>query len=361
MTKRSSNPSKEPGKFHITRRLDLFYAIERDQTVDRTGIHVASRLLLYHCNSKTGQCNPSRGVVAQGIGRSERSVSDGIASLKVGWLRQIRQPGRKARYEWNWEQVSAEEWHSVNEKYVVPIGREPRGSHSTGSTWFSSKEKPSLPIHMNLESEPGNRTGNLSLTASKGERDAQGRFSSSREIDPDSRDDALSHGQPTQSLADTPTDGQPTHTPLVDLSPADPPIPTPETEPTGTGTQPPLDGELLGMGTETAAQRDRFWSAYPKRIERERTLVAFRKAVANGADPEIIISAAQCYNDHLLRTNDNNPSLAHRYAVKPWEWLEAKRWTDEYPDHALPNHPHAAAAQAGFQHYLNLQKRKDLN
>jgi hypothetical protein len=70
MSKRRS--SETQGEFHFARRLDLYLDICADQDVNRIGLHTAAVLLLHHTNSKTGQCNPSQELIAQGMNRSER-------------------------------------------------------------------------------------------------------------------------------------------------------------------------------------------------------------------------------------------------------------------------------------------------
>ncbi len=99
-------------QFDIGRRHGLLLDICADRDLDRTGIHLAAVLLLLYCNSKTGQCNPNQELIAQEMGRTERTVRYGIASLEARWMRQVRHPRRNTCYEWNWDRVSAEEWQS---------------------------------------------------------------------------------------------------------------------------------------------------------------------------------------------------------------------------------------------------------
>src|SRR6266536_1386207 len=109
MNKRRSATKAE---VDIERRHGLLLDICADRDLDRTGIHLAAALLLLHCNSKTGQCNPNQELIAHEMGRTERTVRYGIASLEARWMRQVRHPRRNTCYEWNWDRVSAEEWQS---------------------------------------------------------------------------------------------------------------------------------------------------------------------------------------------------------------------------------------------------------
>ena len=107
-------------QFDIGRRHGLLLDICADRDLDRTGIHLAAVLLLLYCNSKTGQCNPNQELIAQEMGRTERTVRYGIASLEARWMRQVRHPRRNTCYEWNWDRVSAEEWQSRAEALLPP-------------------------------------------------------------------------------------------------------------------------------------------------------------------------------------------------------------------------------------------------
>jgi hypothetical protein len=110
-------------EFDIGRRHGLLLDICADRDLDRTGIHLAAVLLLHHCNSRTGQCNPNQELIAHEMGRTERTVRYGIASLEARWMRQIRHPRRNTCYEWNWDRVSTEEWKSRAEA-VLPLRAE---------------------------------------------------------------------------------------------------------------------------------------------------------------------------------------------------------------------------------------------
>ncbi len=112
--------STTKAEFDIGRRHGLLLDICADRDLDRTGIHLAAVLLLLHCNSKTGQCNPNQELIAHEMGRTERTVRYGIASLEARWMRQVRHPRRNTCYEWNWGRVAAEEWQSRAEAVLPP-------------------------------------------------------------------------------------------------------------------------------------------------------------------------------------------------------------------------------------------------
>src|SRR6266540_4234880 len=112
--------STTKAEFDIGRRHGLLLDICADRDLDRTGIHLAAVLLLHHCNSKTGQCNPNQELIAHEMGRTERTVRYGIASLEPRWMRQVRHPRRNTCYEWNWGRVAAEEWQSRAEAVLPP-------------------------------------------------------------------------------------------------------------------------------------------------------------------------------------------------------------------------------------------------
>lgn len=79
---------------------------------------------------------------------------------------------------------------------------------------------------------------------------------------------------------------------------------------------------------------DRFWSAYPKRQgsnPKAPAEVKFARAVANGADPDHIISAARRY------AADLGSKVGTEYVAMTTTWLNQKRWQDyPKPDSTLP-------------------------
>jgi len=156
--------STTKAEFDIGRRHGLLLDICADRDLDRTGIHLAAVLLLLYCNSKTGQCNPKRELIAQEMGRSASTVRDGFSSLKKRWVRLVKRPGKNTRYEWNWERVSAEEWQWQgvrHRQHVVSVRPTARGVSQTDSTWCQSDRQPSLSVHMNRDlNREDNREGN---------------------------------------------------------------------------------------------------------------------------------------------------------------------------------------------------------
>ena len=101
----SRQANKTPDQFNVNRRINLYLMICADKSLDRTAIHTAAVLLLKHANKNTAKTVPGRKTIAKGMVRSVRQASDGLASLKVRWLRQVRRVGTSASYEWNWEGV----------------------------------------------------------------------------------------------------------------------------------------------------------------------------------------------------------------------------------------------------------------
>lgn len=65
---------------------------------------------------------------------------------------------------------------------------------------------------------------------------------------------------------------------------------------------------------------DRFWSAYPRRVERKRAEAAFAKAVRQ-TDPEAIIAGAERYAA--------DPNRVPEFTKHPSTWLNGGCWDDE--------------------------------
>src|SRR5947209_2080495 len=130
-----------PANYSVKRRIDLYLMICEDKTLDRTALHVAAVLLLKHCNKDTAKTVPGTETIAKGMGRSTRTVTDGLTSLKVKWLYQRRRVGTSSAYEWNWKGLSAEDWQHhclLNQQTSLPIGSEDKPA--------DSNRKTSLPI-----------------------------------------------------------------------------------------------------------------------------------------------------------------------------------------------------------------------
>jgi hypothetical protein len=246
--------------------------------------------------------------------------------LKVRWVRQIRKPGRKAHYEWNWARVSAEQWSSsVTPESSASVTPEPSASVRNTSTR----------LHMNQESEPGK--GNRESEPSEKKRDPHGRFKRKSDC-PTTTVDQLTVSHPADH----------------DRSPADgggypdgSPNPTTDGQPQAailpTAAQPPASPPHAAV----FAQIRQVYPPSAHGNDWETGLTAFTKLVENGADPEFILAQAGRYA--AVRNQTNEP----KYTKTITHWLENGGWKLEYPDPSplLSNHPHAAAARFGFEYW----------
>lgn len=70
---------------------------------------------------------------------------------------------------------------------------------------------------------------------------------------------------------------------------------------------------------------DEFWKAYPRREGKGKAREAFSRVVANGTQPEILVSAAARYASHHFRMKTEPKYIAH-----PTTWLNQERWEDDY-------------------------------
>lgn len=83
-----------------------------------------------------------------------------------------------------------------------------------------------------------------------------------------------------------------------------------------------------------------FWNAYPRKKSMGKAKDAYRLALNEGADPEVILAAATNYA--IERTNEDA-----RFTPYPAKWLEEGRYLDE----ADPAPPPTAPSSGGFQPY----------
>lgn len=66
---------------------------------------------------------------------------------------------------------------------------------------------------------------------------------------------------------------------------------------------------------------DRFWEAFPKKVEKKAAKAKFAAAVKGGADPDRIIAAAQAYA--------RSETVVRGFIKHPTTWLNAGCWDDE--------------------------------
>ncbi len=78
-----------------------------------------------------------------------------------------------------------------------------------------------------------------------------------------------------------------------------------------------------GKGKDSPSAFAEFWQAYPRKVAKKAAVQKFAKAVADGADPAVIVAAAQRYAD--------DPERDARYTAHPATWLHQGRWEDETP------------------------------
>lgn len=88
-----------------------------------------------------------------------------------------------------------------------------------------------------------------------------------------------------------------------------------------------------------------FWLLFPKSRDRPATLVAWREAVATGADPKKITAAAQAYAKERAGENP-------RFTKFSANWLRDQRYEDDFPPE--PNGtPKLRAVSGGYQPWRN--------
>jgi hypothetical protein len=93
---------------------------------------------------------------------------------------------------------------------------------------------------------------------------------------------------------------------------------------TGNPPKPPSGGRRTGRQNYNADSDPvfgHFWSVFPKKKGRPDAYAAWEKAMARGADPDVIIKAAELYRD--------DPSRDPEKTKYPQGWLNSERYLDE--------------------------------
>jgi hypothetical protein len=95
----------------------------------------------------------------------------------------------------------------------------------------------------------------------------------------------------------------------------------------GNPPHPPAGGRRIGRQNydyDSDPVFAHFWSVFPKKKGKPAAYAAWLKAMARGADPNVIIKAAECYRDDPTRKPDTT-----KY---PQGWLNDERYGDEPAD-----------------------------
>jgi hypothetical protein len=99
----------------------------------------------------------------------------------------------------------------------------------------------------------------------------------------------------------------------------------------GNPPKPPSGGRRSGRQNYNADNDPvfgHFWSVFPKKKGRPDAYAAWEKAMARGADPDVIIKAAELYRD--------DPSRDPEKTKYPQGWLNSERYLDEADVPAVP-------------------------
>ena len=280
----------DKSEFSLQRRVALYLMMCQDNTLDRTALHVAAVLLLKHTNSKTAKTVPGRDTIARGMGRSVRAASDGLRSLKVRWLRQVRRVGTSASYEWNWEGVSAEEWQGCSMNVQPSQQHECAGLSADSNVCTSQHIHIEEPISFNQEVKPGSLTFREEKTPVVG---LTGNY-------PNPDVGTLDNVPRGVASTDTDTGKNPARSDIGTTTHSD-------------------DGHT----NPHSADFEHFWAVYPRREKKEEARQEFVIAVEAGISPTTLIDKAGGYARSVA-------GREIRYIALPTTWLRDKRWTDDY-------------------------------
>ncbi len=96
------------------------------------------------------------------------------------------------------------------------------------------------------------------------------------------------------------------------------------------------ESELVDSGFE------RFWTAYPRKVDKGHARKAWTKSLRGGVDPAVVIAAAERYRDDPTRRASDPKFTAH-----PTTWLNGERWLD------LPDTTARASPNGGYRPYFD--------
>jgi hypothetical protein len=83
----------------LKERMEWYWLVCADEKLESSAKVLASRIALYHFNSKTGQCNPSAKTLAAAIGRHPRAIDPALKALREsGWINWTKKVGSSSSY-----------------------------------------------------------------------------------------------------------------------------------------------------------------------------------------------------------------------------------------------------------------------
>jgi hypothetical protein len=274
---------------------ELLQAIILDLAKHRTGrsqtgstIAVAARLL-DHYNNKTGLCCPSLATVARAVGISKRQAGRCVDLLvERGWISERQRRDQSTLYAFNWGRIRA---NVRNDEPATDVHDRATDVHDRATDVHDR----ATDVHLNLESNPGTKTGNLNqLPGDESERPSL---------------DSKSGNQ---------------H-PITDIAQADPSTITGSDFHIG-DSNPRAGTSNIGNSITPPTDIDQafadFRRSYPATNHSEPPHIikaAFLKAVKAGADPVAIITGAIRY---AAQRTGRDP----QYTRAPTNWLRQGRW-----------------------------------
>jgi hypothetical protein len=269
--------------------LDLAkYRTKRSQT--GSTIAVAARLL-DHYNSQTGLCCPSLETLAKAVGISKRQVGRCIDVLvEWKWITKQQRYDKSTLYAFNWRRLSG-----GNVRDQDDHATDVRDSGTDVHESATDVRDRATDVHLNLESNPGTKTGNLTLPG----------------------------GESEQPPLDSKTGDQ--H-PITDIAQADPPIAASDFH---IAQADPSDiGNSITPATDIEQAFADFWRHYPATNHSEPAHIvraAFLAALKAGADTSAIITGAIRYA--AVRAHQDP-----QYTMAMSNWLKRRHWeTDKLP------------------------------
>jgi hypothetical protein len=279
----------------LLNKWELLQAIIRDLAAYRTGrsqtgstIAVAARLL-DHYNSQTGLCCPSLETLAKAVGISKRQVGRCVDLLaERGWINKQQRRDNSSLYGLNWGRIRV----NVRDDEPATDVRDPATDVRDPATDVRDR---ATDVHLNLESNPGTKTGNLTLPRGESEQPPL--------------DSKIGNQHPITNIDSTSPS---------DIAHSD--------SPTGTSNI----GNSITPASDIEQAFADFWRHYPATSHAEPQHIvrpAFLAAVKAGADPKAIITGASRYS--VVRVGKDP-----QYTRSMTNWLKRRYWEadDKLPD-----------------------------
>jgi hypothetical protein len=358
---KSSNNKNSSVSVELLDKVNLYTIILADQNIPCSSKAIAGWLLLYHYNTKTGQCNPSLRAIGKALGMSRGNVSRFLQPLiKADYLIVKRHFNNSVDYDFDWamgtkDQVTAlrKRLKEVEADMPIAIGKNAYRLWAEMPTGYRQKCPPKPGI------EPRNRNQEEKKESFFSQNEEEGSASVPDSLAPHSD---ISSSDETFSLSESSQEGSASHSaisssgfPSSGSGEETVPAASSSGSPNGYAPESEQDDCAPSRRPDSSAPEscapetyapdsapescaepnpkndaafDEFWIAYPRKPSKKNEKIVLEEArmaydilMDQGVD---LNSCLQAFRQKI----DSDPTFDKKFIKYPNTWLQAGDWRD---------------------------------